>query len=82
MGDFSSDLNFVPPTFALHAYPDDDLTPLVVGYGMTLPDGSALAVGWHDGSAAAVASCGSADGAAFIYDAEVVWSVDPGSPPQ
>lgn len=47
--------------------------PVVVAFGMTLPDGSTVAVGWSGGLAAGIALCRSAESASFIYAAGVAW---------
>jgi hypothetical protein len=67
------DLDFVPPTFALHAFPEDESTPVIVGWGMTLPDGSAIAIGWDEGRSSSVAICRSPASASFIFNADVAW---------
>jgi hypothetical protein len=69
----NTDLTFVPSTFALHECPEDDSVPVVVAYGMTLPDGSVVAVGWSGGTGSGIALCRSAERAAFIYAADVAW---------
>lgn len=49
------------------------LVPVVVAFGMTLPDGSTVAVGWSGGLAAGIALCRSTESASFIYAADVAW---------
>jgi hypothetical protein len=62
-----------PRLFSLRAYLDDDAdTSEVVAWGISLPDGSAIAVGseiWAGG----IAKCGSAESAARLFGADLEW---------
>lgn len=65
--------SFTPRPFSVEAYPDDDSALTVVAWGMTLPDGTAVAVGWHDGSSSTVALCTSPERAAHLHHGSLAW---------
>lgn len=71
MNDLTAELGFRPRTFALRAYPHDD-TPVIVAWGMTLPDGSALTISWHSPTTV-MTVCDNPHRAALLQGAEVIW---------
>ncbi len=80
MSDTAANLGFTPRTFALRASPHGD-TAAVIGWGMTLPDGSAVAVDWRNGASCLVAICGSAERAARLQGADLIWVDQPAGHP-
>lgn len=64
-----------PRMFAL-TREEGDGPPKVVGYGMELPDGSALSISWPNHGGATCYSTASADDAAWLRQAEVAWIGD------
>jgi hypothetical protein len=71
--------SLTPRPFALHAIkgsdPADNAGPArpLLAWGMALPDGSAITVGWRNGPSSGVAICASPDQAARLHDADLVW---------
>ncbi len=66
---------FTPATFALHAVGGDAAG--IVAWGMTLPDGSAVAVGWRRGHRSTIATCANAEQAAQLHNAALIWTSPP-----
>ncbi|RZU51420.1 hypothetical protein EV385_3247 [Krasilnikovia cinnamomea] len=68
------DVDFIPRSFALVlSARSRPATPLVVAWGMTLPDGSVITVGWSEGSTNTLSICGSPARAAWLYGATLAW---------
>ncbi len=63
-------VGFSPRPFALLSYDDQ---PVVLGWGMTLPDGSVVAVDWRTGPSTTVAVCRTTDSVQQLLDADLVW---------
>ena len=65
---------FSPEPFALQVQTAaDGGRPMVVAWGMTLPDGSALTVDWRNGPSSSVAVLATPERAELLYDADLVW---------
>lgn len=62
---------FIPRAFAVSS--DDSSVPTVIAWGFTLPDGSVIAVDWHNGTSSAIAVCRNADTAAWLHGGELNW---------
>ena len=60
----------VPRRFALVRYPDGDDSPVVIAWGIELPDGSAISLSLDS---QAVALCSKAAHCERIHGAELVW---------
>jgi hypothetical protein len=48
----------------------------IIGYGFTLPDGSAVSVAWPVRSGAALFSSRSAEQSALLRGADLIWMTD------